>query len=263
MFWMHEEELPPGVGNEPFCTAHLIYLAIFLFGTIAYALLYRRWPEKNRRKADAIVAAVVFFFGLGEYVVTAILGYFTKYTLPIHVCALMIFVVVLHAALGAAKEGSKAARFRSFLAAVLFHPGILGTWAALLFPDWLYYPFWNYLSICGFIMHGFISFYGASVIVRGLEAPNPRGLFKRDLRDSLLFILGGAVLMYFFDKLTGTDYWFMAWPGNNSPLMDAYVNGGWSGYILAYFLAAAVVTGLWFGLRWVLVIIMEAARRRD
>ncbi len=137
---------------------------------------------------------------------------------------------------------------------MIFHPGILGVWAALLFPDWLYYPFWNYLSISSFLGHGLISVYGASLLVKNAEAADPKALLRRDLRASLLFMLAGAALLYAFDRAAGTNYWFMAGPGFGSPFAGVYARGGFGGYLLAYALTAALVTALWYGLRYVLIL---------
>ena len=254
MFWIHGEDLPPGVGSEPFCPAHLIYLAAFLAATLGYALFYKRLDGRGRRIADRILGSLVFFFGLCEYGITALIGRFSLYTLPIHVCSLMFSLTLLHAWTNAARPGSFAEKLHGFLGAVIFHPGILGVWAALLFPDWLYYPFWNYLSISSFMVHGLISVYGASILVKLAEAPEGRGLFRRDLRDTALFLLLGAALMYLFDRATGTDYWFMTRPSYGSPFAGVYGQGGFGAYLLVYALTAALITALWYGLRYFLFV---------
>ena len=253
MFWLHEEDLPPGVGSRPFCPTHLAYLGVFLALSVCYGLLYRRLDGKRRKTADRILGCVVFFFGLCEYGITALIGRFGRFTLPIHVCSLMVSVILIHAWTTDAQPGSFAAIFHRFLGAVIFHPGILGTWAALLLPDWLAYPFWNYLSISGFLAHGFVSVYGSSVIVRCAEAKQPREGLLRDLRSSARFLLAGGVLMYFFDRATGTNYWFMAGPSAESPFLRAYERGGFVGYLLALALAAIAATAVWYGLRYLLV----------
>ncbi len=250
MFWLHGEDIPPDVGSELFCPMHLAYLALFLTLTVCYALFYKRLDAARRKTADRNLGSLVFFFGLCEYGITALVGRFSVYTLPIHVCSLMFSLILIHAWTGGSRPGSFAAKLRRFLGAVIFHPGILGTWAALLFPDWLYYPFWNYVSISSFLVHGLTSVYGASVIVNSTEASDPAGLFRRDLRDSLLFLTVGALIMYFFDRATGTNYWFMAGPGNDSPFSGVYESGGYRGYFLAFLLTALTVTALWYALRY-------------
>ncbi len=254
MFWLHEEDIPAGVGSERFCAMHLVYIGVFLTATILYALFYRKLDQRRRLIAGRIVGSAVFFFGLCEYGITALIGRFTLYTLPIHVCSLMFSLTLIHAWTNAAKPGSAGAKLHDFLSAVIFHPGIPGTWAALLFPDWLYYPFWNYLSISGFMVHGLVSVYGASIIVDRAEAPDGKRLFFRDLKNSALFLIIGAVLMYLFDQATGTNYWFMARPGNASPLAGAYEKGGYAGYLTAFISAGTIVTVLWYGLRYLLFV---------
>ena len=250
MFWLHEEDLPAGVGSEPFCAMHLIYIAVFLVLTVCYARLYKKMDPGRRKTAGRILGAAVFFFGLCEYGVSAIIGHFDLYSLPLHLCSLMFFLIPVHAWIEPKRAGSFAGRLHSFLGAVVFFPGIPGTWAALLFPDWLNYPFWNYLSISGFMAHGLVSVYGASVLVNIAESPDRRKLFRNNLLKSVLFLAVGAAVMLFFDRATGTNYWFMAGPGAGSPFTDIYARGGYSAYLFAYSLTAAAVAAVWYGIRY-------------
>ena len=254
MFWLHEEDLPAGVGSERFCAMHLAYIAFFLAATVLYAVFYKKLDERRRITAERITGSLVFFWGLCEYGITALVGRFSLYTLPIHVCSLMFSLTLIHAWTNKARPGSFGAKLHSFLGSVIFHPGFLGTWAALLFPDWLYYPFWNYLSISGFMVHGCLSVYGASLIVKNAEAEDPLRLLLRDFRNSALFMIAGAVIMYFFDRATGTNYWFMATPGNGSPLSRPYFAGGFRLYLIAYIATATVITFLWYGIRLIFVL---------
>ena len=246
MFWLYEEELPSGVGGESFGAVHLAYLAFFLALTVGCALFYKKLDARRRSLADRVLGSAVLFFGLCEYGVTALLGHFSRYSLPLHVCSLMFVLCPLHAWTGGARRG--------VLGALLFHPGMPGALAALLFPDWLYYPFWNYMSLSGFLAHGFVLVYGTSLLVSLAEAPDQRRLFWRDLRASALFLALGALVMLCFDRLTGTNYWFMAGPGSGSPLSGAYARAGYGGYLAAFALAAAAVTALWYGLRYALFV---------
>ena len=249
MFWLHEEDLPAGVGGKPFCVMHLVYLACFLAASVAYAFAYAKWNGKKRKTAERVTGSLVFFFGLCEYGITALIGRFTLYTLPLHVCSLMFSLILIHAWTNAARPGTFAAGLHGFLGAALFHPGILGAWAALLFPDWLHYPFWNYLSISGFMAHGLISVYGAALLVKSAEAADRRTLFRRDLKNSLQFMSGGAAVMWLFDRAAGTNYWFMLRPSSSSPFVGVYERGGYGRYLLAYGLTAVAVTVFWYGLR--------------
>ena len=258
MFWLHGEELPPGVGGERFGAIHLAYLAAFLILTLCYAFFYARLDAARRKTADRILGTAVFFCGLFEYGVTALLGRFGLYSLPIHVCSLLFILSLIHAWTNAAPPGSRAAKLHGFLGAVIFHPGILGAWAALLFPDWLDVPFWNYLSVSGFLAHGFLAVYGASVLVQIAQTPDRTALLLRDLRSSMLFLGVGAAVMYFFDQASGANYWFMAGPGLGSPFTLVYERGGHGAYLAAFLLTAAVVTALWYALRYCFLV-----RRRE
>ena len=247
MFWLYEEELPAGVGSERFCAMHLVYIAVFAALTLGYALFYKKLDEGRRARADRALGSLVLLCGLCEYGTTALLGHFSRYALPLHVCSLMFFLVPLHA-------WTENEKLRGVLGAIVFHPGILGALSALLFPDWLYYPFWNYLSVSSFLAHGLILAYGASVLVRIAGTRDPTGLFRHDLICSVLFMGLGALAMYLFDRAAGTNYWFMAGPGVDFPLFGAWERGGYGGYLAAFALTALVVTALWYALRRLLFI---------
>ena len=254
MFWLHEEDLPAGVGSELFSAMHLVYIAFFLTASVCYTIFYKKLDTRRRIKADRIVGSLVFFFGLCEYGITALVGHFTIYTLPIHVCSLNFILCMLHAWTNTARPGSFTAKLHSFLGAVIFHPGMPGALAALIFPDWLYYPYWNYLNISGFMAHGLICVYGMSIIINHTEVPDRMRVLLRDLLNSLAYISVGAVVMRIFDKATDTNYWFMVQPSYSSPLTGIYERSGYSGYLLAYILTTAVVTLLWYGLRCLLLV---------
>ncbi len=254
MFWLHEDDLPAGVGAERFCAAHLAYIAFFLLLAVCCALFWHKLEDGRRKAAGRILGSAVFFFALCAYGVTALLGHFSRFTLPVHVCSLLFILAPVHAWTGTAQPGSFAAKLHGFLGAVLFHPGIPGALAALLFPDWLDCPFWNYLSISSFLAHGFLLVYGASILADAAEASDPAGLLLHDLRDSILFMGVGAPAMFLFDRATGTNYWFMAGPGSGSPFAAVYESGGYIGYLLAYALTVLTGTALCYGLRWILLV---------
>ena len=238
----------------PFGVIHLAYIAFFLAASVLYALHYKRLAARRRETADRVLGALVFLCGLCEYGVSALRGRLWPDALPLHLCGMMFLLTPLHALTGGARPGSPAARLHGFLGAAVFHPGVPGVWAALLFPDWLDLPFLDLQSLSGFFAHGLVSVYGAAVLVRIAEAKDRRALFRRDLRASALFMSFGAGAMYLFDRAAGTNFWFMAGPSAGSPFAGAYARGGYGAYLLAFFLAAAAVTALWYGLRFVFLV---------
>ena len=93
-----------------------------------------------------------------------------------------------------------------------------------------------------------------SILVRQAEAPDPNGLFWRDLKNSALFLGVGAALMYIFDRAAGVNYWFLLAPSIDSPFECVWRRGGPGGYLSALLLTAAAVTVLWYGLRYLLFV---------
>ncbi len=238
----------------PFGVIHLAYIAFFLAASVLYALHYKRLAARRRETADRVLGALVFLCGLCEYGVSALRGRLWPDALPLHLCGMMFLLTPLHALTDGARPSSFAARLHGFLGAVVFHPGVPGVWAALLFPDWLELPFRDLQSVSGFFAHGLVSVYGAAVLVRIAKAEDGRALFRRDLRSSALFMGLGAPVMYLFDRAAGTNFWFMAGPSVGSPFAGAYARGGYGGYLLAFLLTAAAGTALWYGLRYLFLV---------
>ena len=79
-------------------------------------------------------------------------------------------------------------------------------------------------------------------------------LGSRSFRRGLIVFLCGMLIMYLFDRATGTNYWFMTGPGNDSPLMSFYEKGGYNAYLTAFIAAGCLVTALWYGLRCLILL---------
>ena len=66
--------------------------------------------------------------------------------------------------------------------------------------------------------------------------------------------------MYFFNRATGANYWFMAAPGTDSPFTGVYASSGFGGYLLAFLGVAAAISLMWYGLRYLLLVLRENGR---
>ena len=257
-FWKHEELIPDGMGFALYGPGHICWLAAIAAAAVLCALfLAKRYrlsqtlpgqtdgtetgisPGKPSSKTHAGTAAapvehaslrrpygwellltlLILLAGLTEYGLSACFGFFSIYTLPLHLCSLSYGLCLLHAL----------TRW-DWLGEILYFPCLPGAALALLFPDWTAYPLWNYMSIAAFLGHGLVILYIVSELADRRIRPS-----RRRCLIPILFIAAGAISMYFFDRHFGVNYWFMAVPSPNSPLAGL----GAAGYYLCYAALAA------------------------
>ncbi len=255
-FWKHEELIPAGMGFDLYGPGHICWLAAITAAAVLCALLLakrsgrtgKNFAPHSRTASDAAENAsssgtpsgaaeaaqtqkgrplawelaltlLILLAGLAEYGLTACFGYFSVYTLPIHLCSLSYGLCLLHAL----------TRW-DWLGEILYFPCLPGAALALLFPDWNAYPLWNYMSIAAFLGHGLVLIYIVSELASGRIRPS-----RRRCIIPVIFIAACAAFMYFFDRHFRVNYWFMALPSPNSPLAGL----GSAGYYLCYAALAA------------------------
>ncbi len=250
-FWKHEELIPDGMGFDLYGPGHICWLAAIAAAAVLCALFlaksYRSGrfaghgssvqtraaahasadllspaPSASRRPLprEILLGMFIILAGLTEYGLSACFGFFSVYTLPLHLCSLSYGLCLLHAL----------TRW-NWLGEILYFPCLPGAALALLFPDWTAYPLWNYMSIAAFAGHGLVIIYIISELASRRIRPS-----RRRCLIPVLFIAAGAVSMFFFDRHFGVNYWFMAVPSPNSPLAEL----GHAGYYLCYAALAAI-----------------------
>ena len=99
-FFCVKETIPPGVGFSLFSAGHLIWLASTVLVTVMTALLYRKSGDKTR----FIIRLVISLLLLADEAVKQILlfatGQFGWDYLPLHLCSINIFIVLIHVITG-------------------------------------------------------------------------------------------------------------------------------------------------------------------
>ena len=144
--------------------------------------------------------------------------------LPLHLCALAIYIGFLHSLRGGELTGQ-------FLYAFCM-PGAV---CALLFPDWSAYPAFHFMSVSSFTLHILLVGYTLMLVAGGELRPDTR---RAPACLGIMLLI--AVPVYVFDRLMGTNYMFLNWPLPGSPL-EWFAFLGRPGYLLGYIplLAAA------------------------
>jgi len=126
----------------------LCWLAIAAATCLILCLAYRRRDEKARRRLELWVAGLILLSEVVKELALVIAGEYSVYYLPLHLCGLAIFISLVHAAKG-----------WTFTGELLYSTCMPGAACALLFPDWVRYPVFNFLSINSFFVHILLTSY--------------------------------------------------------------------------------------------------------
>ena len=227
LFFTYGSKLPPDVGFPMFGAAHILWLLTGTTAAVLLALLYKRADDTARRRMDK--AAGWFLTGLiiVRSFYLALAGELTVYELPLHLCSLAGFLCLLHAYIPA-----------DWLGQTLYALCLPGTLAALIFPDWVYYPPIHFITIEGFLFHFGVGVYVIFQLLSGRLRPRLRGVWK-----VLLFLAFAAPPVYCFNLRFGTNYMFLNVPSPGSPLEWMADILGVPGYLIGY--AALVIAAVW------------------
>lgn len=205
-------------GFELMSAGHCLWL---IAGGVVCAVLcaiYRRSGASSRRGLRFGVSGAAVTAALLRAVLLAAAGEYGVGRLPLHLCAMMVYLCFFHAVRGG-----------DFAAQLLYALGMPGAFFALLFPDWRAYPLASFMCTVGFAVHISLVAYPLMLVCGGELAPDIRKAPK-----ILALLLTLAVPIYAFDIYTGTNYMFLNVPPPSSPL-EWFAFLGRPGYILGYF----------------------------
>lgn len=220
-FSVLEEE---GAGFGLFSPWHFLWLLLCASASALLCLLYRRGDGRRRRVLALSTAAAAAGAELLRTLALAAAGLYGVGWLPLHLCTLAAWLTLLHALRGGRLLGQ-------FLYAFCM-PGAL---AALLLPDWARYPPLHFMTACAFLFHTAVAAYVLMLLFGGALRPEPPAL-----PACLGLMLTLALPVGLFDRLTGTNYMFLNWPPEGTPLAwFAFL--GRPGYLLGYLPLAAAV----------------------
>lgn len=216
---------PEAEGFGLFSAVHGIYLAAAALSALLLCLFYRRSGAERRRRLRLMLASSALALELLRAVLLMISGNYTIGRLPLHLCAIAVYLSFFHALRGGRLTGQ-------FLYAFCM-PGAL---AALLFPDWSYYPGLHFMTVCSFALHILVF----CTILMQVAGRDIRPDIK-SLPQCLGIMLAIGIPVYVFDILTNTNYLFLNWPSPGSPL-ELFAFLGRPGYLLGYI---PLIAGVW------------------
>lgn len=227
-FFTYESDLPQGVGFAPFGIAHLCWIGGIVLGVILLTVLFLQQPEYRQRKQAKTLALVLCLLVLLEKGVLALSGNLTVYTLPLHLCELSPLLYLLFS------------RWNwDWLGQVIYTLCLPGAVAALLFPDWFVYPQWNFMNLSSFLLHGLLILFPVWELATRVIRPRLSAIWK-----PLVFLVVLTPPIWWFNRVYGTNYFFLNNGSQASPLGLLLELTGPTWYLPAYILLAVVVMAL-------------------
>ena len=237
-YFKYVTELPKDSGFAMFGACHITWLVVLFIFSIVLAAIYARAGEKEidgskggfaRDKIRVVIGILLPVISIYRDTVLIVTGHFSRYYLPLHLCGMALWIGSLYC--------FTRWRFVGVIYVLLCVPGAA---AALIFPDWVDYPFWNYMHIHDFISHGLIVAWGFSLIASGEMIPRWKELWM-----PVVFGVMGMAFIYPINNILGTNYWFLDVPSPGSPLVTIAQVTGEKMYLLGYFIFVFLIVILW------------------
>lgn len=141
--------------------------------------------------------------------------------------------------------------FRSALAEIGLVLLMPGTGCALIFPDWSWYPMWNFMSLHSFLWHAVLIAYPLMCLLSGRVQPRISHIWMPILYLAIL-----VPPTYLFDVLTGCNYLFLLRPVPGTPLQWLSDSLGPYWLIGYAILAFAVILAIYFVIELIRHIVM-------
>ena len=194
------ETIPDGVGFSYFDATHLIWLGVFVVAVFLNCLLYKRLDEKGRGRWQKIIAWLIVADEIFKDVMLIIGGRFEVSYLPLHLCSINIFLILLHAY-----------RPSKILSNFMYTVCIPGAIAALLFATWTELPVLNFMHLHSFTVHILLAMYPLVLAICGVLKPSWKQIPK-----CLGLLLAMVIPIYGINILLDTNFMFLisADPGN-------------------------------------------------
>lgn len=225
-FFAERKDLPSDAGFALFGPEHRIWIAACLLFIVAGALLFRKGFQKMRKGVLLFAALSSFFWQVAQGLYRIVLGYYGIGTLPLHICCLASYLVILHYFYHPAA-----------LSEILYFPMLFGPWFAIFFPDWTAYPAWSFMSCASFCVHASILLYIILQMENGIICPSLRRIYA-----PAIFLAVYAAVMIPFDHHFEVNYGFLNVPSPGSPLITiAQIFGYGIGYYAGYAILVSAV----------------------
>ena len=228
-YFVYETDLPASIkGFREFGPEHITWLVLLILTGFLACRWYRKLQPQTQRKVGHAIGITLVCMDAYKNIVLLALGHMDVEYLPLHLCGLSIFMELIYSYAETPFWGN-----------VLYCLSAPGALSALLFPDWIRYPVWNFMDIHDFTLHGLLVIYPCMLLVAGKIKPDIRYFW-----EVMVFLIGLAVVMSGVNALLGTDFMFLRLPSVGSPLIAIRNLFGARWYLAGCFLLVSSIVFL-------------------
>lgn len=224
-FFTYETDLPKNVGFSIFGTAHLCWLGGIVLGVILLTAVLVHQPAYQQKRYSRILTLILCLLMVEEKIGLALMGHLTVESLPLHLCGLAPFLYLLFSWWD-----------WDWLGQVIYTLCLPGALAALLFPDWTVYPQWSFMNLNGFVIHGLLIQFPILQLATRTIRPRLSAIWK-----PLVFLVVVVPPIWWFNRVYGTNYFFVNTASPHSPLSALLSLTGPTWYLPAYALMAVII----------------------
>ncbi len=196
------ETIPSGLGFSLFDGVHLMWLLILVISVAINCVMFQKLSEKGQDRWRKVVALLIVLDEIFKDVGLIIGGNYSVGYLPLHLCSINIFMIVLHCF-----------RPSRTLDNFLYMVCIPGALAAALFPTWTKLPVANFMHLHSSTVHILLVLYPAVLAING------KLKISWKLIPKCLAILGVmAIPIYFINLWLDTNFMFLMEADKGNPL---------------------------------------------
>ncbi len=193
MFFTPEGQIPEGVGFKLYDLTHILWLSFFVLLCTASVIIYKKLNTKHRTIMRICIALTVFVLETAKNCVAFAVGDFHIGHLPFHLCGINVLLITF----SIFKRTKTVENF-------LYYIGIPGAMLALLTPDWVKMPCFNYFHIHSFVIHMFLVLYPFVLVASGDLKPN----FKL-MPKCIVLLIGFAIPALILNIIFDTNFMFL------------------------------------------------------
>lgn len=235
-FFTPEPAMVDGSGFDSLEEEHLTALALCLLGIIGFCRAYRATPPSEERwgrrhRMLAILAGAMLAMRLSHDVLCIAAESFSPPWWPLHLCNICELLCLAYVLVPCEPIGL-------MVFGLALPSGIL----ALVFPGWSYCPMLTWASVCGFAEHAGMVAFSLALLLGGDVAPRPGKVWA-----PLAFLACYLAIIYPLNHVLDTNFAFVNWPIDDTPLMTLAELFGNPGYLVPYL---AIIVTVILGLFW-------------
>lgn len=230
-FFSYISEIPDTLHNTLFSLPHFLSLGMVICLWAILTLTFKDKSTEAKWRFLTLISLVLPLIECMQIMWYSAIGQFSwGYSLPLHLCSLMCFILPIMSI-------TRNRLLQEYAYAMGLAPALM----ALITPDIYYYPSFSFIYIMAMLGHGIICFIPIFLIFGMGFRPDIRKLPKV-IGMLILF----ALLITPINFITDGNYFFLRYPAPGSPMQTFADLVGSPGYLILTFLFGCLLWALMY-----------------